>query len=424
MPQSPAAESFAVGWRQIAVCFLLLAAAGMIAPTYSLVAVPLGQEFKPSRMVLMLAMTVLSGACAILSPLLGSLMDRFPLRRLMLAGGAALALGYAAISFATEFWQVLVIFGVLIAPANVLMGPVAITVLLSRWFAAKRGRAIGIAISGIAAGSFVFSLIIGQLFQAFEWRTALQVLGLILFLWTVPIIFLIVDRPSDRGLYPDGAAEPPAQARAELEKGTVTVWSLISDPAFWMIVCTVSIVTAGMKGMITNLGSLAVDVGIKASDAAFLISIYSGCSFVAKLSFAALADKLGPRPLMFIALGGFAAGMACLTQAWSGYGTIALGVALVGMLGGFMVPIESYLAPRVFGQKAVGKAMGLLSGTILVAMLASPPLFGLIFDLTGSYTGVFWAFSGLALAALLWVPAVRVTAREDKAPEPLAVPAE
>ena len=90
---------------------------------------------------------------------------------------------------------------------------------------------------------------------------------------------------------------------------------------------------------------------------------------------------------MFAALIGFAAGMACLTQAAVGYGTIALGVALIGLFGGLMVPTESYLAPRVFGQRAVGRAMGLLTGMTLCALLSTPPLFGLIFDLTGSYNG-------------------------------------
>ncbi|WP_254514964.1 MFS transporter [Novosphingobium sp. G106] len=80
--------SFAVGWRQVGICFLLLSATGMIASTYSIVAVPLAKEFQPSRMVLMLAMTVYSGASAVLMPLLGNLMDRVSVRRLMIAGGA------------------------------------------------------------------------------------------------------------------------------------------------------------------------------------------------------------------------------------------------------------------------------------------------------------------------------------------------
>jgi hypothetical protein len=48
--------------------------------------------------------------------------------------------------------------------------------------------------------------------------------------------------------------------------------------------------------------------------------------------------------MMFIALGAFALGMGCLTQAAGGYWVIALGVGLTGLLGGFMVPIESFIA--------------------------------------------------------------------------------
>ena len=164
---------------------------------------------------------------------------------------------------------------------------------------------------------------------------------------------------------------------------------------------------------------MVTDQGLPAARAALLIQIYTACGFISKLNFAALADRIGPRILMFAALGGFAGGMACLTQASAGFPMLALGIALIGLLGGLMVPIESYLAPRVFGQRAVGRAMGLLAGTILFVLLWTPPLFGLIFDITGSYTGIFWTFCGLALLALLWVPHMRLTAREEPAAQPL-----
>jgi MFS family permease len=339
-------------------------------------------------------------------------MDRVSLRILMIVGGLLLGAGYASVSLAANFNQVLLIFGVFIAPANVLIGPVATTVLLSRWFAKRRGRALGIAIAGISAGSFVFPMIIQGLFNGHDWREALRWLGVIVVAWTIPVACLVVERPSDRGLNPDGDTKPPERISDELAKTPFSARALLTDPAFWMIALTIAIVTSGMKGMITNLAPLAIDNGIAASTAATLISVYSACSFTAKLSFAALADRLGPRVLMFVSLLGFAAGMGCLTQAALGYKTIALGVGLVGLFGGFMVPTESYLAPRVFGQRAVGRAMGLLTGVTLCALLSTPPLFGRIFDLTGSYRGIFWTFCGLALAALCWLPAIRLHPRE------------
>lgn len=407
MPATPL-----IAWRQLFVCFMLMAAVGMIASTYSLIAIPLAHEFQPSRTVLMLAMTVLSGACVILSPLLGTLMDRLSIKLMMVTGGALLASGYFLLSVTTSFSQVLIIFGVLIAPANVLIGPVAITVLLSRWFTRTRGRAVGIAIAGISAGGFFYPFIIQGLLDAHQWRDAFQLLSLVLLIWTVPVALMVVSRPSDVGLLIEEDSANLKSAGDEKPKVQVSARQIMTDPAFWMLAVTVAIVTAGMKGMVTNLAPLAMETGISLSDAAPLISVFAACSFIAKLNFAALSDRLGPRVLMFIALSGFSVGMLCLAQASMGYYVIALGVAITGLFGGLMVPIESYIAPRVFGQHAVGRAMGLLSGTILVAMLATPPLFGFIFDVSGSYRGIFWVFAGIALAALLWLPRIRLDPRD------------
>ena len=143
------------------------------------------------------------------------------------------------------------------------------------------------------------------------------------------------------------------------------------DPAFWLAAAIFSIVLSGMAGMITNLAPVAIDQGIKPRDAALLISVYGACGFTAKLTFAAVADRLSPRTLMFISLTGFAIGMACLTQAAAGYWMIALGVGLIGLFGGFMVPLQSLLVPRIFGQRVVGRAMGLISMVMLVALLSS-----------------------------------------------------
>jgi len=399
---------FYIGWRQVLVSFMALSASGMIAATYSIVAVPLAEEYQPSRTVLMLAMTVLSGTCAVLSPFIGNLMDRAPLKLIMLAGSISLGLGYAALSFTTSFTQVLIIFGLLIAPANVVLGPLVASVLLSRWFAEKRGRAIGFAIAGISAGGFTFPIIIQALLDANQWREAFQLLGLILTCWSIPAALMVVEWPEQKGLYPDGAAEPPAMAKAELSAGSVSPLAILAKPAFWAIVGTVAVVTAGMKGTVTNLAPMAMDAGITARDAAPLISIFAGSSFIAKMNFAVLADRLGPHVLMLCALVGFSGAILCLTQAHLGYWLIAGGIGLMGLSGGLMLPMEAYLAPRVFGQKIVGRVMGILSGVILVAMLCTPPLFGLIFDMTGSYKGIFWVFSGLALLMIFMIPAIKL----------------
>lgn len=407
--------SFSVGWRQVAVCFLLLASASMITSTYGVIAGPLAKEFQPSRMVLMLAMTVFSAVCGVLSPVLGNLMDRSSLRRLMLLGAVLLGAGYLALSYATAFEHVLIAFGLLLAPASVLLGPMAVTVLLSRWFVKRRGLAMGVALAGIAMGGVAFPPLVQSLLDGQDWRDAMRVFAAILLVLTVPMALLVTDSPADKGLNPDGAAASPDNAGEGKRSPSVSIGTILADPAFWLIALLFAIVLSGMTGMVTNLVPLATDTGIAPADAALLISIFAGSGFVAKLAFAATADRLPLRVLTYLGFAGFAAGMAILSQAAAGYWIIALGVGLTGLCGGLMMPLKSLLVPRIFGQHVVGRAMGLISMVSLCTLLATPPLFGLVFDLTGSYTGVLLTFAVLAATAVLLVPYIRM---HPRAPEP------
>lgn len=414
--------SFGIGWRQVASCFLLMAAVAFIAAGYSVIAVPLGQEFKPSRMVLMLAMTVMSAVGALMAPLLGTLMDRVPLQRLMVIGSLLLAAGYVALSFTTSMVQVLVVFGVLVAPANVLLGPVAVTVLLSRWFVKRRGTAVGIAIAGLSMGAVVYPPIVQWLIDNNAWRDAFRLLALLMLALTLPAALLVVNRPSDRGLNPDGAESDPQAARTGGAAPVISARTILADPAFWMVLVLVGAVSAGSKGLVTNLAPIAIDQGVKASDAALLISLYGSCGFVSKLAFAGLADRLGVRTVLFATVIGFAVGMACMTQIDAGYVVMAAGLMMIGFFGGLMVPLQSLMVPKIFGDRVVGRVMGLLSMLMLIATLISPPLFGLIFDVTGSYTAMFLGFAVLGSVLLLIVPYLRLHPREEAigVPAPVA----
>jgi len=397
------------GWRQVALCIVLLACVALITSSYGVIAVPLGAEFKPSRMVLMLAMTVVSGVSALLSPFLGRVLDLLSLRAAMACGSILLTLGLFSISFAQSFTQILIIYGVLIAPANILIGPLAATVLLSRWFTKRRGAAIGFAITGISLGGLIFPPLIQFLIDTFEWRQGIRYLAMIVLALTSGAVALVVNRPEDRGLHPDGVATDAAAAPSAAPQAPFSAKVILTDPNFWTIAVLIATVTAGMKGMVTNLSPLAIDEGIAASAAAFLISMYSASGFVSKLGFAAIADRLNPRTLMAVSLSGYAAGTACMVFAEAGYLVIAAGVCLMGFFGGMMVPLESFLIPRVFGRHVIGRVGGLMNLAILSFLLVSPPLFGRIYDMTGSYDAIFLTFSSLALVVLVFlVPRVRL----------------
>lgn len=403
------------GRRQVALCFLLLAAGTMGASTYSIIAVPLVAEFQTSRMVLMLAMTAMAGATAVMSPFAGNLMDRVSLRKLMLIGAALLSGTHLALSYATSFNQVLVIYALLMAPAGLLLGPISTSVLLSRWFVERRGRALGIAIAGISMGAVFFPPLIQALLDSFHWREAFRLLALFLLCFTLPAALLVVDRPPELGARPKGGTgDAHLTSTVTLSTGSIlSVRAILSDPTFWLVVLMVGVVSSGIKGMVTNLAPLATDEGISPRVAAMFISAYAACGVLAKVSFAWVADRIHPRGIMFAMVGGFGVGMACLTQAHHGFWPIAIGVCVIGMSGSAMVALQSMLVAWIFGPRIVGRVMGVMGSVLLLASLITPPAFGLIFDLTGSYSAIFMIFVGLSALTLAAIPYIRLAARDE-----------
>ena len=103
--------------------------------------------------------------------------------------------------------------------------------------------------------------------------------------------------------------------------------------------------------------------------------------------------------------------MACFWQAATGYWMMVAGCLLLGIANGGLLPLLSYLLARSFGPANLGRVSGLVTLATLPLNLAAPPVFGLIFDRTGSYDLALIGFICLSLLATLLVPHIRSRAR-------------
>src|SRR5206468_4152036 len=125
----------------------------------------------------------------------GWMVDRFGPRRLMVAGilmaGIALV-GLGAIHTLAGFY----FFYLFNALGNVCGGPLPNQVLLSRWFTAARGRAMGFAYLGIGIGGALVPFLAVWLTRAVGWQGALQVLGALIILVALPLALVVRESPA------------------------------------------------------------------------------------------------------------------------------------------------------------------------------------------------------------------------------------
>jgi MFS family permease len=410
---------FWVGWQQVALSLFATAVAnGIVFTSYGVIAASLAREFHPSHTVLMLGIGGLLLSAALLSPIIGAWMDRYSLRLLIAGGAAWLGLGILALSFVQAMWQVVAIYIVFLTVPVTICGPMGASILLMRWFVQKRGLALGIAIAGISIGGFIFPPLIQHLIGLVEWREALRLIALGIFLTMVPAaFFLIVDRPSDRNLFPDGAATPPAVPLRTEENKAEPAPRVLTNPNFWFIALSLGIPASAGTGVSMNMVPFAGDLGIETTQAALVLSILATLSVAGKLSFAAIADRIDLRWIQ--ACGVILHGLGLVVLAFAdrplllfiGGGTIAYGSGLI-------TPLMGPLIARVFGQERAGRIMGLAMLVALFLSMLAPVLIGAMRDLSGTYVTAFVFYAVLVGFATLLLLRIRIL------PTPAAAPAE
>jgi len=395
------------GWWIVGVAFVGQAISiGCTSYAFGLFQGPISAELGASSTQFNLGMTFFGVAMALFAPFLGNLLDRHSIRGIMALGGALMAAGFFLMSLAPSLLTLGLLFGVAIGLGAATLGPLGASKVVANWFVHRRGRALGIASVGSSAGGFLAPPLIILAIDAFGWRGALTAIGAVVALVAVPFAWLvIVNRPEDRGLAPDGDAggtTPAPEAGPGAE--STAQWSLsglLRERNFWVIGLSVGLCFATLGSLIANLPRHAADLGIEKLSASFLLSALSAAGIVGKIGFGALADRVDKRLLMWIAIAMLALYYGALRLHF-GYGAL-LGMSIVGGLsfGGFL-PMWGALIGMCFGRESFGRVMGLMTPVMGPLNWLVFPLTGRVRDTTGSYDLAWVAFIGaLALAAVL-----------------------
>ena len=122
----------------------------------------------------MIGMTALG---MVLPLFVGPLVDRWSARGLMLIGTGILVAGLLALAWAPNVIAFGIAMSTLIAAAMTLLGPIVCSAVVSRWFTASRGRALGIAAMGTSFGGMVMAPLFGLGFESIGWRDTVAIDG-------------------------------------------------------------------------------------------------------------------------------------------------------------------------------------------------------------------------------------------------------
>jgi MFS family permease len=321
-------------------------------------------------------------ASGIAGLVVGQIINRVDARKIIVASASVTALALASVGFLRTPAQ-LIAFYVVLGFCYGGCGLVTASVIVARWFDAKRPQALSVANTGLSLGGILVTPFVAYFIKTDGLAAAGPWLGAIFFLGVVPVTLLLVRAsPQEMGLRPDGAeAMPGVTGVAPL---TGVSFAKAWKSRFFIAVTLAYVFSLGAQvGAIAHIFRLVV-TRADAQLAAIAVALLAGTSLVGRLIAGQLLTRIPARAFTIALMANQAAALAFLAFAHTKVSLLA-GVALFGFTIGTILMMNQLLLAEAFGSREYGRIYSLSQLVSVIGVAAGPALIGLIFVASGGY---------------------------------------
>lgn len=347
---------------------------------------------------------------AIMSPVVGHLLDRYGPKKVVGAGCLLLTSGLWLSSQVTSLWQFYLFFGLVCALGFSFMGMVPHVVLISEWFSSNRASALGLVFAGTGVGLLVLAPLIEWLISNWGWERALQSLAVMVAVMLAPLVLGFYRRGPYRG-------KPSKQNGTQSENQWTTRLALESLQ-FWLLFFARVVAAGGTTVIVTHQVAHVVDIGYSRLYAATVFGLMGVTSTFGRVIFGYIADLVSRPAAYTLNIATTIVGVAALmiardaTQPWLLY----LYMVFFGIGFGSRAVIFSALTADIFSGKGFGAILGYSVISVGLGGALGSWLGGVFFDLTGSYL-ISFGLSTIVLIlsdGCIWIATMRRVALYDE----------
>jgi MFS family permease len=337
------------------------------------------------------------------------LIPKFSPRKLIMFGTALTCVALCAFAsmpnVLTIYWGIWVVYTI----GYFFSGPIPHQLMVSHWFRRNRGKAMGIVYVGVGLMGSFGSFIVKPLTEALGYKMALMILGFMMFLAWPLALFILKDKPSEIGQYPDGDDHPPA----ETAMAPRTFSDLMTNYPFWLLLlgslCSIGSIGAvnfHMKFVFLDEGFVQGPMVDGAWRTASILILWS--SIGGRLSIGYLADLFSKKWVMFVTYFLVAATIPLLLAIRPGSDFYLYAFSILfgfGMGADYMmIPL---MAADQFGVNTLARAMAVILPVNTIGQTWFPYFVAKLRESFGSYNiamGVVLAVAMLGAVAIMLLP--------------------
>ncbi|KAG0267497.1 hypothetical protein BG011_004531 [Mortierella polycephala] len=357
----------------------------------------------------------------------GALADKFGYRATALLGTAVMALALLLASFASQVWHLYLTQGVLFGVGASLVYYPAIGAP-SHWFDAKRGLALGLAVSGTGLGGLGLAPATQALMDTVGVSWTLRALALFCVVVCGAASFLIVERESGKKVPEPAPALTDAEIiqineKLSLEKKPTGIAGFFSDlkvfknPQFMALTFAELAASIGFLIPMYYFQTYSLFIGLTVQDGALIAGISSGASCLGRIVLGYAADRLPKTIVVSICAWTTAASVLVIWTLSKSFSVFLLFAIMYGFFAGGYVSLVPLVVSETFGAHQLSTVIGFMYTAAGIGMLSGAPVAGMILEATKpniSYIPVIMTAGGTLLLGAVCISVWVFFRRLDK----------
>ena len=381
-----------------------------IRASFGVFQIPIEEEFGWPRSEFSLAIAIQNLAWGFGSPFFGAFSEKLGDRKAIVLGAVLYSLGLvltagASSAFAIQFYEILVGFGVAGTGFGVILA------VVGRASAPEhRSMSLAIATASGSAGQIVGPVVAVFLLESMEWQS-------VFLIFAISILLVLLLLPFMRA--------PEKASKEEIEESLGEILRLaMRDPSYMMIFVgffscgyQLAFITAHFPALITEMSApidplgWCGDLGIETTAAlgGFAISVIGAANIIGTLLAGWAGKRFGKKWL----LSGIYAGRS-IAAAWFILTPITADSVLIfsfsmGFLWLATVPLTSGLVAHIYGVRYMATLYGIVFFSHQLGSFVGVYLGGVLYDMYGSYTTVWW----IGIAVGVFSSLIHLPVREE-----------